>query len=133
MLREYRQIRRLLFEFLTAYVDAESLLSQADLHLCRLLHSIDEQLQFKELIDRGRSLIREATNHARSMLYAQASIPLIDVMRLNRDGHVEEEAFSLPVFPVILPEERTQFFTYLERLRVWNLELATALKSIATN
>ena len=130
MLREYRQIRRQLFEFLTAYADAESLLSQADLHLSRLLSSIDEQLRFKELIDRGRSLIREVTNHARSMLYAQASIPIMDVVRLDRDGYVKEEACSLPVFPVIPPEERTQFFTYLEHLRVWNLELATVLKSI---
>jgi hypothetical protein len=132
MLREYRQMRRHLFEFLTAYVGTDTLLSRLTLHLRPLLNSTDAKVQFEELMTNGRSVIQEATNHARNMLNAQASIPIMDVVSLDEDGQMKEETCSLPLFPVVSQEERTQFFTYLYLLSVWHLEFIVFLKSIDT-
>jgi hypothetical protein len=131
MLREYRQMRRQLFEFLMAYMDTDTLLSRLTLHLRPLLNSTDAHVQFEELMNNGRFLVQEATNHARDKLYAQASIPIMDVVRLDEDGQVKEEMCSLPLFPVVPKEERTQFFAYLDRLSVWHREFVAFLKSIA--
>ena len=129
MLREYRQMRRQLFRFLTAYVDAGTLLSRLTLHLRPLLNSINAQEQFDEFVTNGQSLIQEATDHARKMLNAQASIPIMDVVRLDGDGQVREEICSLPLFPIVSREERTQFFTYLDLLSVWHLKFVAFLES----
>ncbi len=83
MLTEYRYMRHLLFEFLAAYTDADTLLSRLALHLRPLLNDTNAQVQFEKLITYGRNLIQEATDQARKMLHAQASIPIVDVVRLD--------------------------------------------------
>jgi len=128
MLREYRQMRRQLFGFLTAYANAEALLSQAVLHLYPLLEGTYALGQLEELVAEGRGLIRRATDHAREMLSVQATIPIMDVVKLGEDEQVAE-TFSLPLFPVVPREERTRFLQYIELLSGWYQEFAAFLRS----
>ncbi len=104
ILTEYRQMRRLLFEFLTAYTNANTILSRSALHLSLLLDSSNAQVQLEELVAYGRDLIQEATNHARKMLHEQDAMPIMDTVELDKDGQVVE-IFSLPLFPLVPREE----------------------------
>jgi len=128
MLTTYRQMRRLLFEFLAAYADAESMLSRSALLLAPRLDSSDALIQLEQRISYGRTLIRQATDHAREMLHAQATIPIADVVELGRDGEVIEMG-SLPLFPMVSRGERAQFFDYLKLLSDWHREFAAFLKN----
>ena len=128
LLIEYRLMHRLLFEFLTAYANADAMLSQAALHLTSLLYTQDAQIQLAKLIADGRDLIQKATDYARDMLYAQAAVPILDAVRLGRDGQVMKTR-SLPLFPVVVHEERTQFFEYLTRLSHWHQKCIALLRS----
>jgi hypothetical protein len=62
------------------------------------------------------------------MLNAQATIPIMDVVKLGEDEHMTE-TYSLPLFPVVPREERTQFLQYLELLSGWYQEFAAFLGS----
>ncbi len=127
-LTEYRQIRRLLFEFLTTYTNADTMLSRSALHLSLLLDSSNTQVQLEELIAYGRDLIQEATNHARKMLYEQDAMLIMDAAELDNDGQMVEIC-SLPLFAVVPREERTQFFEHLKLLSHWHQEFAALLRS----
>jgi hypothetical protein len=128
MLIEYRQMRRLLFGFLAAYANAESMLSRSALLLASRLGSSDARIQLEQRISYGCTLIQQATNHARKSLHAQAAIPTIDVVELGRDGEGMETC-SLPLFPIVPRGERAQFFDYLKLLSNWHREFAAFLKS----
>ena len=128
MLTEYREMRCRLFEFLLAYANAEAMLSQAALHLYPLLEGTDARGQLEELLAEGRDLIQRTTDHAREMLNAQATSPIMDVVKLG-EGQQMTELYSLPLFPVVPRGERVRFFHYIELLIGWCQEFATFLRS----
>jgi hypothetical protein len=128
LLTEYRQMRHLLFEFLAAYADAEDMLSRSAHQLAPRLESGDARVRLGHLISYGRSLIQQATDHARHMLHDQAAIPIADVVELSRDGEAVETG-SLPLFPMVSREECAQFFDYLQLLSDWHREFVAFLRS----
>jgi hypothetical protein len=130
MLTGYRQMRRLLFEFLAAYANAESMLSRAALLLAPRLDSSDARIQLEQRISYGHTLIQQATDHARETLHAQATIPIVDVVELSKYGEVMGTC-SLPLFPIVPRGERAQFFEYLNLLSNWHREFAAFLKSVS--
>ncbi len=127
MLTEYREMRGRLFEFLLAYTYADKMLPRPALYFSLLLDSSDARMQLEELVARGRDLIQEATTHARKMLQAQDTMPIMDVVKLGEDGEIEEVS-SQPLFPVVPREERIQFFEYLKLLSHWHQEFAAFLR-----
>jgi hypothetical protein len=66
-------------------------------------------------------------NIARSLVYQQEENPSIDAVRVGSENEVLEE-FSLPLFPVILPQQRDQIFTYLTQLTHWQREFTLFLQ-----
>ena len=127
LLIEYRQMRRLLFEFLAAYADAEDILSRSALQLIPRLGSSEARIELEQRLCYGRTLIQQATDHARKMLHEQAAIPILDVVELGRNGEAVETG-SLPLFPAVPREERAQFFDSLNRLSTWHREFAAFVK-----
>jgi len=91
------------------------MLSQSALPLASRLDSSDAGIQLEQRISYGRTLIQQATDHAREMLHAQAAIPIVDVVEPGRDGESMETG-SLPLFPIVSHGERAQFFDYLKLL-----------------
>ncbi len=114
MLTRYRQMRHLLFRFLTNYADAQTQLQQVAARLHRRLDAASSAT-LDALLAQGTALIEEATALARAMLQDQASIPIMDVVTIDADGKATE-AGSLPLFPVIQEEESKQFFAQIDRL-----------------
>ena len=114
MLGNYKYIRRLLFAFLTAYADADTKLSRFAQHLSPRLDS-DSSKQLERLVSQGRTLIHEATAHAREMLHEQATIPVVDAVKVDPDGEVTE-TLSLPLFPMVSREDGERFFEYISML-----------------
>jgi hypothetical protein len=127
MLSQYQQMRHLLFVFLSSSADTERMLAQDWMSVHLLLDRFDLCIQFEDLLTRGRTLIREATALARSLVYQQEENPSIDAVRVSPENEVLEE-FSLPLFPVILPQQRDQFFTYLTQLTHWQREFTLFLQ-----
>jgi hypothetical protein len=127
LLTEYRQMRHLLFEFLAAYANAEDMLSRSALQFALRLNSSDARIELEQRLSYGRTLIQQATDHARHMLHDQAAIPILDVVELGRNGEAVEIG-SLPLFPAIPREERAQFLDYLNLLSTWHREFAAFLK-----
>jgi hypothetical protein len=117
MLTRYRQMRHLLFRFLTNYADAQTQLQQVAARMHRRL-DVASSAALDALLAQGNALIEEATAHARAMLQDQASIPIMDVVTIDADGNATE-AGSLPLFPIILEEESKQFFAQIDRLTHW--------------
>ena len=127
MLSQYQQMRHLLFVFLSSSADTERMLAQDWMSVHLLLDRFDLCIQFEDLLTRGRTLIWEATALARSLVYQQEENPSIDAVRVSSENEVLEE-FSLPLFPVILPQQRDQFFTYLTQLTYWQREFTLFLQ-----
>ena len=115
MLARYRQMRHLLFRFLTDHADAKTHLHQlaAGIHPCLDAAS---SAALDMLIDR-------ATVHARAILQDQATIPIMDVFSIDAEGNATEVG-SLPLFPVIGREDEEQFFMHIDKLTRWYCDLA---------
>ncbi len=128
MLAEYREMRRRLFEFLLAYTYADKVLPRPALCFSLLLDNSDARVQLEGLVARGRDLIQQATTHARKMLQAQDSVPIMDIVKLGQEGEMEEVG-SQPLFPVVPREEQAQFYRYLTLLSDWHQEFAAFLRS----
>jgi len=128
MVSSYQQLRRMLFDVLTTYADANALFSWYKQHLPLLLEGFDAQVEIEALLDQGRNLIAEVTALARSVVQEQATLPMMDAVQFNADEQVVE-TFSLPLFPIISPEARAQFFTYIALLTQWHHDIATVLKA----
>jgi len=125
MLARYRQMRHLLFRFLTNYADAQTQLQQ----VAARMHSRLDAASFAALdalLAQGCTLIEEATVHARAMLQDQASIPIMDVVTIDAEGNATEVG-TQPLFPVILEEACEQFFAQIDRLTHWYCHLAMFL------
>jgi hypothetical protein len=125
MLTHYRQMRHLLFRFLTDHADAKT-------HLRQLAAGIHPHLDAASstaldmLIEEGCTLIDGATVHARAILQDQATIPIMDVFSIDAEGNAIEVG-SLPLFPVIGREDEEQFFAQIDKLTRWYCDLARFL------
>jgi hypothetical protein len=126
MLTRYRSMRRLLFEFLTTYVDADTKLNQLVLCLSPRLN-VDSRARLEELLSRGQTLICEAMAHARKMLHEQAEIPIVDAVTLDAEGEVTG-TFSLPLFPVVPREDDKRLFEYIAMLTQWHRDMCAFLE-----
>jgi hypothetical protein len=119
----YRHTRQALYRFLVAFAPLESTLQRkAELLSPRL--DQDSRLQFEALVELGCTLITEATRLASSIVQWQATQPVIEAFTINADGSAQE-AYSLPLLPVLPREEVEAFFVTVERLRYWAGEFAT--------
>lgn len=126
MQRRYREMRRLLFTFLTTYSEPDLSLR----HYAQRLHALldkDSSLRLDQLIAHGLSIIHQATTHARTMLQDQARTPIVDAFKVDPDGNVIEN-FSLPLLPVVRREDKEQFFEYFRKLAQWHRDFAAFLK-----
>ena len=125
MLARYRQMRHLLFRFLTDHADAQT-------HLHQLAAGIHPRLDAASsaaldmLIEEGCTLIDGATVHARAILQDQDTIPIMDVFSIDAEGNATEVG-SLPLFPVIRREDEEQFFAQIDKLTRWYCDLARFL------
>jgi hypothetical protein len=126
MLSRYKQMRSFLFEFLTAYKDMETKLSRLAARLHLMLDYFDACIQLEELIAQGKAIIQQAVNHARQMIKDQTTNPVIDAVKITHDGQIIEE-LTLPLFPVFLEEDFTQFFDYLRQLVQWHQQFMAFL------
>jgi hypothetical protein len=129
MLTRYRQMRQLLFRFLTDHADAQT-------HLRPLAAGLRPRLDAAScaaldlLIEVGCAIIDEATVHAQAILQDQATIPIMDVVTIDAEGNTTEVG-TLPLFPIIPEEESEQFYASMDRLTLWYCDLAVFLKEHA--
>jgi hypothetical protein len=124
MLSSYQQLRCMLFDVLTIYADADSILSRYEF----LLDGFDDRSELEILLHQGRKLIAEVTALARGLIQEQAAMPTVDAVQLDTDGQ-EVGTFSLPLFPIVSSEARAQFFSHLKLLTQWHRDIATALRA----
>ena len=65
------------------------------------------------------------------MLQAQDDMPIMDVVKLGKDGKMEVVG-SQPLFPVVSHEEHVRFYEYLSLLSNWHREFAAFLRNAST-
>ncbi len=111
MLSSYQQLRRMLFDVLAIYADADSIFSRYEF----MLDSFDGRGELETLLQQGHKLIAEITALARGLVQEQATLPTVDVAQLDTDGQAVE-VFSLPLLPIVSSEACTQFFSHLKAL-----------------
>ncbi len=128
LLERYQALRRFLFAFLEAYSDAETRLDQWALHLSASIDLISSH-QLELLLSHGKTIIGQATAHARKMVQEQVMAPIVDVVTLDSNGAVAE-AGTLPLFPVVPSEDREQFFAYIRQLTIWHKEMITFIEKL---
>jgi len=117
MLTRYRQMRHLLFRFLTNYADAQTQLHEVTARMRGRLDTASSAA-FEALLEQGSAIINETTAHARAMLQDQATIPIMDVVTIDAEGNATEVG-TQPLFPVIPEEDCEQFFAQIDRLTRW--------------
>jgi hypothetical protein len=117
MLARYRQMRHLLFRFLTNYADAQTQLQQVAARMHRRLDAASSTT-LDALLTQGCALIEEATTHARTILQYQAINPIMDVVTIDADGNATE-VDTQPLFPIIPEEDCEQFFAQIDSLTHW--------------
>lgn len=122
MLREYQETRRCLFEFLVAIANADATLSRFEGLLPAHLGNDGTQIRLVELAMEGRSLIEEAASRAYQVLRWHEEGPIVDIVRLGKEGQAEE-VDSLPLFPVVPHELWARFSESLQRLENWQREM----------
>jgi hypothetical protein len=70
----------------------------------------------------GKTLISQATAHARKIVQEQATAPIIDIVTIDENGAMTEVG-TQPLFPVVSCEDREQFFASVRRLAYWHREV----------
>jgi len=128
LLERYRSLRRDLFAFLEVYRDAEIWLDHWALHLSAMLDTVSFR-QFETLLSQGKTLISQATAHARQIVQEQAVAPIMDIVTLDENGTVTETE-TQPLFPVVSEEDREQFFASVRKLAQWHRELAAFISNL---
>jgi hypothetical protein len=126
MQERYKTFRCELFQFLTAYSTIETTLPLFSASLHVYLNDFDTCIQWEDIMSQGRSIIDTALKHARGQLQDQATIPILDAMRINTNGDVIEE-FSLPLLPVVQEEDITQFFENIRKVAQWHQQMTQFL------
>ncbi len=117
MLTHYRQMRHLLFRFLTNYADAQTQLQQVAARMHRRLDAAS-CAALDALLAQGCAIIEEATAHARAILNDQASIPIMDVVTIDAEGNATQ-VDTQPLFLVVPEQACEQFFAQIDRLTHW--------------
>ena len=117
MLLRYRQLRRHLLKFLVTYAHADSQLDQVAQRMQARLDR-DSCLQFEVLLSQGRTLIQQATAHARKLVQEQATDLIADVVTVDADGQMTQIG-SFPLFPVVSRQDEERFSAYLGGLTHW--------------
>ncbi len=131
LLERYRSLRRYLFVFIAAYIDAETWLDQWALHLSSSL-DIASVRQIELLLSQGKTLIGQATTQARKMVQEQAMAPVIDIITLDGNG-VGTEIGTFPLFPVVPREDCEQFIASLRKLVQWHLDMAAFIDKLKSS
>jgi hypothetical protein len=114
-------MRKALFAFLINAADFDALL-QRYVDVLTATFDNDSTLQLVVLIERGRSFIHEATNHARKMVHDQEGLPIIDTFTIDVDNNVIDTV-SIPLLPIVPQEESEHFFALMGELSAWRQEL----------
>ncbi len=117
MLTRYRQMRHLLFRFLTTYADAQTWFQQLAARMHGHLDAV-ASAALDALLTEGCALINEITVHVRAILQDQASMPIMDVVTLDTEGNATEVG-TQPLFPVIPEQQEELFFAHIEQLTHW--------------
>jgi hypothetical protein len=121
MQQRYKAMRQSLFRFLTNFADSDALLQQYADALSPTLDG-ESSLALSTLIDRGRSLFRKATAHARKMLHDQGTLPIVDAVKIDADNTVID-TFSMPLLPIVPREDSDLFFALMGQLTAWRQEI----------
>jgi hypothetical protein len=121
MQQQYKVMRQALFTFLTSFANIDKLLK---LYTDSLSPTLDEEstLTFTSMVNRGRSLFQMATEHARNMLQDQETHPIIDIIQIDANNEVID-SFSIPLLPIVPPEDSKLFFEFMKQLVAWIQEL----------
>jgi hypothetical protein len=121
MQQRYKAMRQSLFRFLTNFADIDALLQQ---YTDVLSFTLDDEssLALSTLIDRGRSLFRKATAHARKMVHDQGELPIIDAFKIDANNNVID-TLSMPLLPIVPDEDSELFFALMGQLTAWRQEL----------
>jgi hypothetical protein len=125
MQQEYKAMRQALFTFLINFADIDTLLKQ---YVEILSPSLDNAsaLLLSNFIENGRSLFQKATVHARKMLHDQETLPIIDTFTIEAD-RIVIDAFSMPLLPIVPPEDKDLFILHIRQLVDWRRELQVFL------
>jgi hypothetical protein len=126
ILTNYKYMRRLLFAFLIDCADTDTKLNWFVLYLSPHL-SVDSCMQLERIVFRGPMLVNEATAYARKMLHEQATIPIVDAIKVDLDREVTE-TFSLPFFKMMSRYVSERFFEYICMLTQWYQEMVAFLE-----
>lgn len=121
MQRRYKAMRQALFDFLANFADIDALLQ----HYAQVLSSTldhESSLTLVALIERGRSLFQDTTAHARKMVHDQGKLPIIDAFTIDANNKVID-TFSMPLLPIVPPEDSELFFAMMEQIGAWRQEL----------
>ncbi len=127
LLERYRSLRKYLFAFLAAYSDAEIWLEWV-LHLSSSF-DVASTHQLEQHLAQGKTLIGQATAHARKMVQEQAMAPVVDMITLDAHGAATETG-ALTLFPVVSREDREQLFAYVGKLTQWHQEMAAFIDNL---
>jgi hypothetical protein len=117
----YHAIRRALFTFLTTFADIDVLL-QRYTHVISSTLENESSLTLVAHIERGRSLFKDATDQARKIMHDQGELPIIETFTIDADNNVIDTS-SMPLLPIVSPEDSELFFSLVGQLTAWMREL----------
>ncbi len=117
----YRIMRKALFTFLINSINSYTLL-QRYTDVLPGIADTECTHRIVALIKSGRSLYRDAIEHARKMVRDQGELPIIDMFRVDSENTVID-TFSMPLLPIVPQEDSEYFFTLIGQLTVWRQEL----------
>ncbi len=121
MQQQYKIMRQMLFTFLTNVADIDMLLQLYEDILSPTLDA-ESSLALASLIGSGRSLFQKTTTHARKMLHDQETLPIIDTFKIDANNKVID-TFSVPLLPIVPPEDSELFFSLMGQITAWRQEL----------
>ncbi len=121
MQQQYKVMRQALFIFLTNFAEIDTLLQQ---YTDRLSVILDDEsiLVLDSLIGNGRSLFERAASHAQKMVHDQEMLPIIDTFQIDANNRVIDSC-SMPLLPIVPPEDCKLFFEFMRQLTSWRREL----------
>lgn len=123
----YRELRRLLFLFLTKMAGADRTLQAKVQGLFPSL-SRTSWTKLDNLVQLGCQLIEETTTTAKKMLHEQGKSLIVDGIQVDPEGHITD-TFSMPLFPVDPQEEDIDAFLRSGRmLLLWHDEFGAFLR-----
>jgi len=123
MQQNYNAMRKVLFTFLANSAEIDSRLQRYSQVLFPT-HANESTLILITHIERGCSLLKEATDHARKMVHDQEDLPIIEAYSIDADNHVMD-TFSMPLLPVVPLEDGKRFHDLMKQLTVWWQEFRT--------